>query len=232
VGTGLESTRGTCDLTGKMADLGADAVLVLTPHFYRSRMGEDALRRHFTAVADASPVPVYLYSVPAYTGLPWPPGLAASLAAHPRIAGMKESSGDVALLARIVASVPPGFAVACGNAPAFYPALCVGATGGILAVANCVPRLATGLHQAFLSGDHSRARRLQQALTPLAEAVTSRWGVAGLKAAMDLVGLQGGNVRAPLMPVPEEGRAALRLLLEQAEAPLASEKRSPSPPRR
>jgi 4-hydroxy-2-oxoglutarate aldolase len=221
VGTGLESTRATCALTRRMADLGADAVLVLTPHFYRSRMNEEALRRHFTAVADASPVPVFLYSVPAFTGLPWPPGLAASLATHPRIAGMKESSGDVALLENIVSGVGTDFAVACGNAPIFYPALCVGATGGVLAVANCVPRLVTELYRAFASGDHGRARHLQQALSPLARSVTSTWGVAGLKVAMDLAGLRGGEVRPPLLPLPDAARKEIGALLEEAQAAVA-----------
>jgi 4-hydroxy-2-oxoglutarate aldolase len=217
-GTGTESTRGTIALTRKAADRGADAALVLTPHFYRGRMSEEALRGHFAAVADASPVPIYLYSVPAFTGLAWPPGLAAALAGHPRIAGMKESSGDVGLLGRIVDTVPPDFEVACGNAPIFYPALCAGATGGVLAVANCVPGLAVALHGAFAAGDHSRARRLQGVLTPLAVAVTSGWGVAGLKAAMDLAGLRGGAVRPPLLPVPESAVAEIRPLLEQAQA--------------
>jgi 4-hydroxy-2-oxoglutarate aldolase len=219
-GTGTESTRGTVALTRKAADLGADAALVLTPHFYRGRMTEEALRRHFTAVADASPIPIYLYSVPAFTGLAWPPGLAASLASHPRIAGLKESSGDVGLLARIVDTVPGDFEVACGNAPVFYPALCAGATGGVLAVANCVPRLAVALYDAFAAGDHSRARLLQQALTPLAVAVTTTWGVAGLKGAMDVAGLRGGAVRAPLLPLPDAGREEIRRLLEGARAAL------------
>lgn len=219
-GAGTESTRGTIALVRKVADLGADAVLILTPHFYRGRMSEEALRRHFTAIADASPVSVYLYSVPAFTALPWPPGLAAALAGHPRIAGMKESSGDVALLGRIVASVPASFEVACGNAPAFYPALCVGAVGGVLAVANCLPRLVGALYRAFVAGDHERARGLQQALTPLALAVTSTWGVAGLKAAMDLSGLQGGEVRSPLLPAPAAARQEIRGLLERAQAAL------------
>ena len=218
VGTGTESTRGTVALTARAADAGADAALVLTPHFYRGRMSEDALRRHFAAVADASPIPIYMYSVPAFTGLAWPPGLAASLAGHPRIAGMKESSGDVGLLARIVASVPTSFEVACGNAPTFYPALCVGATGGVLAVANCAPRPAVALFDAFVAGDHDRARHLQEALTPLAVAVTSTWGVAGLKAAMGLAGLRGGAVRAPLLPIPDAAREEIRPLLERAFA--------------
>jgi 4-hydroxy-2-oxoglutarate aldolase len=215
VGTGMESTRATIDLTRCVADLGADAVLVLTPHYYRARMSEEALGRHFEAVAEASPVPVYLYSVPAFTGLSWPPGLAASLSVHPRVAGIKESSGDVGLLGRIVSSVPPSFEVACGNAPVFYPALCAGACGGVLAVANCAPRAVVALLRAFEAGDHARARHLQQALTPLAAAVTSGHGVAGLKAALDLAGLRGGSVRAPLLPVPPSVKDELRQLLHK-----------------
>jgi 4-hydroxy-2-oxoglutarate aldolase len=216
VGTGMESTRGTAALTRKAADAGADAVLVLTPSYYKPRMTAEALRLHFEAVADASPVPVYLYSVPAFTGLPWPPGLAPALAAHPRVAGMKESSGDIALMGRLVASVPASFEVTCGNAPVFYPALCVGATGGVLAVANCAPRPTIALHRAFLAGDHARARRIQEALTPLAAAVTANYGVAGLKLAMDLAGLRGGQVRSPLLPAPPAALDELRPLLERA----------------
>jgi len=218
VGTGLESTRGTIALTRKVADLGADAVLVLTPCYYKGRMTAEALRRHFEAVADASPVPVYIYSVPAFTGLPWPGGLEATLAAHPRIRGIKESSGDISLLGRIAARAPSGFEVACGNAPVFYPALCVGAVGGILAVANCAPRAALSLYRAFAAGDHATARRLQAVLTPLATAVTLTHGVAGLKLTMGLAGLRGGTVRAPLLPAPPSLLEELRPLLEAANA--------------
>ena len=217
VGTGLESTRATIALTRKVADLGADAVLVLTPHYYKSQMTADALRAHFEAVADASSIPVLLYSVPAFTGITWPAGLAAELARHPLIRGMKESSGDVGLLGRLVASVPPRFGVICGSAPVIYPALCVGAVGGILAAACCAPRPVTALYQAFQEGDHARARRLQEAVAPLAVAITATHGVAGLKAAMDLAGFRGGPVRAPLRPVKPEVREELRALLERAE---------------
>lgn len=218
VGTGMESTRATIALGRRVADAGADAVLVLTPHYYKSRMTAEALRRHFEAVADASPVPVYAYSVPAFTGLPWPPGLAPALAAHPNVAGMKESSGDVGLLSRIVASVPASFRVACGNAPVLYPALCAGAAAGVLAVANCAPRPTIALLRAFEAGDHARARRLQEALAPLASFVTAGHGVAALKLAMDLVGRRGGSVRAPLLPAPDALREEIRPLLEAAEA--------------
>lgn len=218
VGTGLESTRATIALTRRVADLGADAALVLTPHYYKSQMTPPVLRAHFEAVADASPIPVLLYSVPAFTGITFPVPLAAELAAHPLVRGMKESSGDVGLLSRIVASVPPSFGVVCGNAPVIYPALCSGAVAGILAAACCAPRPVSALYQAFLEGDHARARRLQEAITPLAVAITTTHGVAGLKAAMDLAGFRGGSVRAPLRPVDPETREALRPLLQRAEA--------------
>jgi 4-hydroxy-2-oxoglutarate aldolase len=215
-GTGLESTRSTIAFTRRAADAGADAALVLTPHYYKAQMSHDALRLHFERVAEASPVPVLLYSVPAFTSLPFPPSLASVLAGHPNIAGMKESSGDLGLMGRILASVPASFAVACGSAPVVYPALCLGAGAGILAVACCAPGPAVDLYRAFLAGDHARARRIQAALTPLAVAVTTTWGVAGLKAAMDAAGLRGGEVRAPLLAVPAGVRGELAALLTQA----------------
>lgn len=216
-GTGLESTRATIALTRKAADTGADAALVITPSYFKSQMTVDALRRHYEAVAEASPVPVLLYSFPAVTGLAFPPSLAPALAGHPRIVGMKESSGDVGLLGRILSSVPASFVVASGSAPAFYPSLCLGAAAGILAVANCAPRPAAALYRAFAAGDHARARRIQQALTPLAVAVTATHGVAGLKAAVDLSGRRGGSVRAPLVPLAPAVHEDLRSLLDAAE---------------
>jgi 4-hydroxy-2-oxoglutarate aldolase len=220
VGTGLESTRATIALTRKVADLGADAALVLTPSYYKSQMTADALRRHFEAVAGASPVPVLLYSVPQFTGLTFSPPLAVALAAHPSIAGMKESSGDVGLLSRIVASVPSSFRVLCGSAPVFYPALCAGVPAGVLAVSCCAPAPTIALYRAFAAGDHARARRLQEALAPLAAAVSATYGVAGLKAALDLSGRRGGSVRAPLLPAGEPVREELRGLLARAQQAL------------
>ena len=217
-GTGLESTRSTIALTGRAADTGADAALVLTPSAFKSQMTVEALRRHYDAVAEASSIPILLYSFPAVTGLPFPLALAAAVAGHPRIVGMKESSGDVGLFGRIVASVPASFAVACGSAPAFYPSLCIGAAAGILAVANCAPGPAAALYRAFAASDHARARRIQEALTPLAVAVTATHGVAGLKAAVDLSGRRGGSVRSPLLPLAPAVRDELRRLLDAAES--------------
>jgi 4-hydroxy-2-oxoglutarate aldolase len=219
VGSGLESTRATIAFTRKVSDLGADAVLVLTPCYYKSRMTSDALRRHYEAVADASPVPVYLYSVPAFTGLPWPVDLAPALAAHPRIRGMKESSGDINLFARITASVPNGFETACGNAAVIYPALCLGAAGGVLGVSNCSPKATLALYKAFCSGDHEKARRIQRALLPLVSVAVTH-GIAGLKLAMSVAGLPGGSVRAPLLPSAPALADEIRPLLAAVDAAL------------
>jgi 4-hydroxy-2-oxoglutarate aldolase len=220
-GTGLESTAATIALTRKAADHGADAALVLTPSYYKSQMRSGALKLHFEAVAEASPIPVLLYSVPAFTGLVLPEDLPASLAGHPRIAGLKESSGDIGLLGRILQSVPPSFEVACGSAPVLYPALCLGAAAGILAVACCAPRATAAVYRAYAAGEHDAARRLQRAITPLATAVTATWGVPGLKAAMDAAGFEGGSPRAPLLPAPAAAREQLPALIARAEDALA-----------
>jgi dihydrodipicolinate synthase/N-acetylneuraminate lyase len=220
-GTGLESTAATIALTRKAADQGADAALVLTPHYYKAQMRADALKRHFEAVADASPIPVLLYSVPAFTGLVLPAELPAAVSGHPRIAGMKESSGDMGLMGRVLQSVPPSFTVACGSAPVIYPALCLGAAAGILAVACCAPAPTAALFRAFEAGDHALARRLQQALTPLATAVTATYGVPGLKLALDLAGYTGGSPRPPLMPAPPAAREELTALLARAQEAVA-----------
>jgi 4-hydroxy-2-oxoglutarate aldolase len=217
-GTGLESTQATIELTRKAADAGADAALVLTPSYYKAQMSLDVLRRHYEDVAEAAPIPVLLYTVPQFTGLPCPPDLPRAVAAHPRIAGLKESSGDVGLMSRILASVAPSFSVLCGSAAVLYPALCLGACGGVLAVACCAPRPTAALFRAVERGDHSAARRLQEALTPLATAVTSTHGIAGLKAAMDVAGFRGGWPRRPLLPVQASTRAEVFPLLERAEA--------------
>lgn len=221
-GTGLESTRGTIALTKKAADRGVDAALVLTPSYYKARMTPEALQRHFEAVAEASPIPVLIYSVPAFTGILWPSSLTPLLAAHPRIAGMKESSGDIGLLGRIVASVPPTFRVICGSAPVLYPAFCMGAAAGIVAAACCAPGPVVALYQAFRAGDHARARVLQDAISPLATAVTATHGVAGLKRAISLAGLAGGVVRAPLLPASSSLDGELKEALARAEAALSA----------
>ncbi len=217
-GTGTDSTRTTVELTKKAADAGAAAALVLNPFFFKSHLNAEALRRHYEAVADVSRIPVLIYSMPGATGLAIPPAVVHQLAKHPNIRGMKDSSGDIANLQRILAGVPKEFPLAAGSAPILYSALGLGATGGVLAVAGCAPEATVAVYRAFKAGDHERASRLQRALTPLAVAVTVTYGVAGLKAAVTLSGRRGGVPRPPLPTATEGEVTEIKRLMDATRA--------------
>ncbi len=217
-GTGRLSTRATVDATKRAAGAGADAVLVVTPHFFRGAMSSDALAAHFDAVADASPVPVLLYNVPANTGLDVDAATVARIARHPNVAGVKDSSGDVGKLAELVRLAPTGkrFDVFSGNYGSALPGYTVGTAGSILAAANVAPEGCVAIRQAFLSGRLEEARTLHLRLLPMARAVTSRFGVPGLKAALELLGRPAGHARRPLLPLPAPFREELRRTLGEA----------------
>src|SRR3954467_12701665 len=157
VGTGRESTQATIKATRRAAEHGADAVLVRTPGFFKIQMTNDAFVRHYTAVADASPVPVLLYNFTALTGVNLLPAAVARLASHPNIIGMKESGGDIGQIADLVSSTPDTFSVIAGTAGAFYPALCVGAVGGILALACVLPDACSKVFTLTKAGRHEEA---------------------------------------------------------------------------
>ena len=216
VGAGQQSTYATIKEVRRAAGAGADAVLVITPHFYRTAMTQGALAGHYMAVADASPVPVLLYSMPALTGVKLEPETVASLSEHENIVGIKDSSDDLVKFAETLRLVPDDFAVVTGNGEVLYAALCAGARGAILAVGCVAPRQALAIYRAVLAGDRERARRVQQRLTPLARAVTVRYGIGGLKAALDLIGFAGGAVRAPLQAASRGARREIARLLEEA----------------
>jgi 4-hydroxy-2-oxoglutarate aldolase len=184
----------------RAAARGADAVLVRTPAFFKAQMTSDVFVAHYTAVADASPVPVLLYNVTMFTGVNLPPDAVERLAAHPNIAGLKESGGDMTQIAEYIARSGDGFVVLAGSATTFFHAICAGCAGGVLAVAALVPELCAAIAVAVRAGRVDEARMLQRRMTPLARSVGSTYGVAGLKAALDLMGLAGGDPRPPLQP--------------------------------
>jgi 4-hydroxy-2-oxoglutarate aldolase len=217
-GTGRQSTRGTIAATRAAAAAGADGVLVLTPSFYKTQMSGDALDRHYRAVADASPVPVVLYNFPAVTGVTLPMHSVQKLAEHPNIAGIKESSGDVGATGEYVATTRGDFRVVVGAAQSLYASLLVGADGGVVALANVIPELCVRLHALTRNGQHEEALALQRAILPLSRAVTATYGIAGLKAAMEIAGYVGGPPRAPLLPLPDAARPVLTALFEQLMA--------------
>jgi 4-hydroxy-2-oxoglutarate aldolase len=218
VGTGRESTRATLAASRRAASLGADAVLVRTPSYYKGRMTRDAFVRHYAAVADGCPVPVLLYNYPAVTGVNLTPDTVGRLSEHPNIVGIKETGSDGAQFAAFVDAASSSFAVIAGSAPTFYASLCLGATGGILAVACVVPEPCVRLLGHFNAGRHRAARELQRRLTPLARLVTTEFGVPGLKAAMTLAGYSAGHPRAPLAPAPPDAVDQIRDVLEQLQA--------------
>lgn len=212
-GTGRESTAATIEATRRAAKAGADVALVRTPSYYKPQMNADVFVRHYRAVADASPIPILLYNVTAFTGVNLPPAAVTRLADHPNIAGVKESGGDLAQIADLITQTPDEFIVLAGSAPTLYPALCLGIDGAIVAVACVVPDACVRLFTLVREGRHDEARELQRRLTPLARSVTSIYGIGGLKAALDLAGYPSGDPRLPLPRVPDSALDILRAQL-------------------
>ena len=201
-GTGAESTRATIRATGAVAAAGADGVLVQPPAYYRPAMTPEALRDHYLAVADASPVPVILYQVPPrFSTVELPAGLVGELAKHPNIVGIKDSHGDLKALAALVDAFGKNGQVLVGSGAVLFGALEVGAVGGILAIALLAPRECAELCRAYAEGRLADAGRIQERLSPLHRAIVGELGISGMKAALDALGMHGGPTRPPLKPL-------------------------------
>ena len=215
-GVGSESTRQTIRRAHDAREAGADAVLVISPHYFLKRMTEPALLAHFRAVADASPLPVLLYNMPAYAHLVLSPAFVHAMAEHPNVVGMKDSAGNLPVLAQYLEAQGPAFRVLTGNGGTACQALQAGVSGAILAIALYAGPLVHARVAAFRAGRTDDALALQAQLTPLATDIAGAMGPAGIKAAMELVGLSGGAPRSPLLPVSEEERAVVRARLDAA----------------
>ncbi len=200
-GTGAESTPETIAHTARAAALGYDYTLVRTPSYFKPLMTVEAEAEHFLRVADSSKIPILLYSIPIFTGYAVEPPLVARVVHHPNIAGLKDSSGNVARMAEIIAAGGPRFEVLVGSAATLEPSLEKGATGAILALASALPELCCELFAAHNSGDHARAKSIQEKLRAPSEVLVSKSGIPGLKYALDRLGYFGGLPRAPLLPV-------------------------------
>jgi 4-hydroxy-2-oxoglutarate aldolase len=227
VGTGAEATRTCLRHTRHAVQRGADAVLVVAPHYYGAKtMSAAALRGHYSEIADKSPVPVVLYNIPKYMHFSLAPQLVAELARHENIIGIKDSSGDLELLSTYLSAQSDSFAVMTGNGSTFKRALEMGARGGILAVALFAAAPALEVYESVARGGGGEAgaaaERAQQRLAPLAARIVGDMGVAGVKAALDRVGLAGGPVRSPLLPLAGSELAQLMELLRTAELQLAA----------
>jgi 4-hydroxy-2-oxoglutarate aldolase len=214
-GTGCESTRQTIRLSCQAADACADAVLVLTPHYYDGQMTAGALSHHFRAITDASPVPVILYNMPRFTNVDMDAATVADIARHPNVVGIKDSGGNVGKLAQVVEMAGPDFQVLAGSASFLLPALAVGAVGGVAALANVAPQQVLDLYNLFKAGRQDEAASIQRRLIASNTAVTARFGIPGLKAALDMVGYYGGPVRSPLQPLEDPEIQTLKGILTE-----------------
>ncbi len=218
VGAGQQSTIGTINEIKRVAAaVSVDAFLVITPHFYRPSLSQQSLIEHYQRVADEAPAPVILYSMPALTGMKIEPETAARLSEHQNIIGIKDSSADIDALAETIKLVPKDFAVLTGNGTVLNEAMRAGACGAILAVGCVAPELSIAIVRAVESGDLELASELQSSLTPLAQAVTTRYGIGGLKAALEMLGYIGGSVRTPLPEPDAAAREDIRGCLDEAE---------------
>jgi 4-hydroxy-2-oxoglutarate aldolase len=213
-GTGCEATRDAADLTKRAADAGADAALVINPHYHKRDMNELSLETFFTTVADVSPIPIILYNMPGNSGINLSSSLILRLARHPNIIGVKDSSGNIVQISEIIAGSPDGFSVFAGSGSDLCPTTLLGGKGGTLAVANVVPNFCADLYEAAASGNVERAKKMQLELLALNAAVTAEFGIGGLKAAMDMAGYYGGSPRLPILPATGEVKEKIRKILD------------------
>jgi len=222
VGTGGESTRGTVARCRSAQERGADAALVVAPHYYANAMTSEALVSHYRQVADESPIPLILYNIPKYMHFSLAPGLVQELTKHENIIGIKDSSGDLKGLAGYLEAQSDRFSVLTGHAGTFYAALELVVRGGILAASMFAPELCLGVRRAFASGERARAGALQERLTPLGRDIVAGLGVPGVKEAMDMVGLVGGPPRSPLLPLRAREHDQVAAVLRDAEVARAA----------
>jgi 4-hydroxy-2-oxoglutarate aldolase len=216
-GTGAESTAETIERTKRAAELGYDAALVKTPYYYKPSYKPEVLVAHYRRVADESPIPVFLYSVPQFTGIALESPEVILLAQHSNIIGIKESSGNVQRVAEIIAGTPPAFQVLVGAAPTVYPSQVLGARGAILALASALPEKCVALFELVRKGHHEKARELQALLARASRHILSDFGIAGLKHVMDQRGYRGGLPRLPLLPLHQEQKKRLNEFLVSLE---------------
>ena len=208
-GTGAESTAETIARTKHAAALGYQVALVKTPYYYKPAYRAENFLQHYQAVADASPIPILLYSVPIFTGIALEAPEIITLAQHPNIIGIKDSSGSIQRLGETVAGAPEEFRVLTGAASVVYPALAVGARGAILALANVLPEKCVELYELFQQGRHAAAKGLQLQLTRASKSIVSDAGISGVKYAMELRGYAGGTPRLPLLPLSAEKKKSV-----------------------
>jgi 4-hydroxy-2-oxoglutarate aldolase len=220
-GTGAESTQDTIERTKRAAEFGYHFALIKTPHYYKPAYKPEVLIAHYRRVADASPIPVLLYSVPIFTGVTLEAPEVGALAEHPNIVGIKESSGHVMRVAEIVSACPADFQILTGSAGTMLAGLTVGAKGAILALGSALPEMCVALYDLYRNGEIDKARALQNTLLKASKVIQSEHAIAGIKFAMDQRGYHGGVPRSPLVPLPDAHKQRVLDMLNSLEPALA-----------
>jgi 4-hydroxy-2-oxoglutarate aldolase len=206
-GTGMESVRETVDLTNRAASMGYKAAMVRTPHYYKGLLNNAAAQTlYFRSVADQASIPLMIYNWPQATGIDIPADAVAALSEHPNIIAIKESSGNIEKVMKMIRDVKPGFQVLVGSAPTLYPSFQVGAVGAVLAYSNAAPYSVVALLEAFRAREYDAAADWQKRIAEASVLVTTKYGIPGLKYAMDLNGYYGGPPRLPLTVLSPEGK--------------------------
>ena len=214
-GTGCESLKETIELTKEAADNGADAALIINPSYYKRDLNESTLEKFFSAAADASPIPVMVYNMPGNSGINLSANLIVKLSAHTNIIGVKDSCGNIVQISETIAGVPSDFSVFAGSGSYLFVTTVLGGKGGTLAAANVAPDLFAEIYDLCQKKDYEKARKLQLDILQLNACVTSRHGIGGMKAAMDLAGFFGGAPRLPLQPASDSVIASIRIHIEK-----------------
>jgi 4-hydroxy-2-oxoglutarate aldolase len=221
-GTGVESTAETISRSKRAAELGYHAALVKTPYYYKPVYKPEVFIAHYRRVADASPIPVMLYSVPQFTGISLEAPEVAVLSEHPNIIGIKESSGHVQRVSEMVAATPASFQVLTGGAAVLLPSVTVGAKGAILALASALPEKCAELYEVTRRGQLDAARELQKNLLRASKLIVSELGIPGVKFVMDQRGYRGGPPRLPLLPLSDSAKRRVLELLATFEPAAAT----------
>ena len=214
-GVGAESVRETVRVANRAAEIGFGAALALTPFYYRQQMHRpDTQALYFRAVADSAKIPVMIYNIPQVTGYALPPETIAELSHHPNIIGMKDSSGNLEKLKEVLPLVKPGFQIMSGAGSNFQEALQMGANGAILAIANALPYACVTIWEAFRMRQFEAAQDWQARILPAAKVIAGKYGIPGLKYAMDLIGYYGGPPRLPFIPPSTEAKQEIEEAFE------------------
>lgn len=207
-GTGRESTHHSILATKEAAAMGIDFASLIAPSFFAKKMTDQALLNHFRTISDSSPIPVLLYNNPEVAVVTFSSSLVGEISKHPNIVGMKDSSKGN--FASYLLSAGPEFNLLAGSANFFLEALVMGGVGGVLSIANFAPDACCKVYDLWKAGRLEEARTAQYRLMTLNQKVSGKFGVAGVKAAMDFAGFYGGPPRSPLSPLTSDEKRKLQ----------------------